>query len=150
MKELEGYLDITPGDFKLLYGIAFHHAVLRLTQKVKAGDIMTKEVIFVYKDTPLSEIAQPLADKKISGLPVVDPERRVIGVISEKDGKISITVFRAIAGRKFGETSTPPSCPYPIRNTLPKIIPDKIKTNSRIVGDKRRFFLTNPTSCHKN
>jgi CBS-domain-containing membrane protein len=85
MKEVEGYLDITPSDFKLLYGIAFRHAVLRLTQAVKASDVMTREVIFVSKDTPLVEVAQIMAAQNISGVPVVDAEKRVIGVISEKD-----------------------------------------------------------------
>jgi|LQYC01.1.fsa_nt_gi CBS-domain-containing membrane protein len=85
MKEVEGYLDITPSDFKLLYGIAFRHAVLRLTQAVKASDVMTRKVISVSKDTPLVEVTQIMAVQHISGVPVVDAERKVIGVISEKD-----------------------------------------------------------------
>ena len=85
MKEVEGYLDITPSDFKLLYGIAFRHALLRLTQAVKASDVMTREVIFVSKDTPLVEVTQLMAAQNISGVPVADTEKKVIGVISEKD-----------------------------------------------------------------
>ena len=27
MKEIDGYLDITPGDFKALYGVAHRHAI---------------------------------------------------------------------------------------------------------------------------
>jgi CBS-domain-containing membrane protein len=85
MKEVEGYLDITPSDFKLLYGVAFRRAVLRLTQAVKASDVMTREVVFVSRDTPLMEVAQIMAAQNISGVPVVDTERKVLGVISEKD-----------------------------------------------------------------
>lgn len=85
MKKVEGYLDITPSDFKLLYGMAFRHAVLRLTQAVKASDVMTREVTFVSKNTPLVEVAQIMAAQNISGVPVVDAEKKVIGVISEKD-----------------------------------------------------------------
>lgn len=85
MKEIEGYIDITPGDFKLLYRMAFRHAVSRLTQSVRAMDVMTREVVFVPKDTPLTEVAEVMANKEISGLPVVDDEKKVMGVISEKD-----------------------------------------------------------------
>ena len=85
MKEVEGYLDITPGDFKVLYGLAYKHAVARLAQSVKARDIMTRDVIKVARDTPLTEVARVMALRSISGLPVVDAEDRAVGVISEKD-----------------------------------------------------------------
>lgn len=85
MKEVDGYLDITPGDFKILYGLAYKHAVARLAQSVKARDVMTRDVIKVARDTPLTEVARVMAIRSISGLPVVDGENRVVGVISEKD-----------------------------------------------------------------
>lgn len=85
MKDIEGYLDITPGDFKVLYGLAYKHAVARLAQSVKARDLMTRDVIKVARDTLLTEVARVMARRSISGLPVVDAENRVVGVISEKD-----------------------------------------------------------------
>ena len=84
MKEIEGYLDITPGDFKALYGLAHRHAISRLTESVKAGDVMTHKVISVLKDTPLAEVADRMVQGGVSGVPVVDAQK-VIGVISEKD-----------------------------------------------------------------
>ena len=84
MKEIDGYLDITPGDFKALYGVAHRHAIARLTESVKAGDVMTRNVISVEKDTPLAEVAERMAQAGVSGVPVVDGQK-VIGVISEKD-----------------------------------------------------------------
>jgi CBS domain-containing membrane protein len=85
MKEIEGYLDITPGDFKVLYGLAYRHAVARLAQSVKARDVMTRDVVRVGMDAPLPEVARLMAQRSISGLPVVDAGNRVVGVISEKD-----------------------------------------------------------------
>lgn len=84
MKEIDGYLDITPGDFKALYGVAHRHAIARLTETVKAGDVMTRNVISVHKDTPLPEVADKMAQAGISGVPVMDAQE-VIGIISEKD-----------------------------------------------------------------
>ncbi|RJR45781.1 MAG: CBS domain-containing protein [Deltaproteobacteria bacterium] len=85
MKEISGYLDITPGDFKEVYLLAFRHARERLLRRVTAREIMTREVVRVQVDTPLQEAAELLAQRAISGAPVVDDEGRVVGVISEKD-----------------------------------------------------------------
>jgi CBS domain-containing protein len=85
MKEIEGYLDITPEDFRVLYTVAYKHAVSRLAQSVKARDVMTRNVTRVYRDAPLREVARTMAVQSISGLPIVNEENRVVGVISEKD-----------------------------------------------------------------
>lgn len=47
--------------------------------------VMTRSVITVTTDTPISEVARTLVDRGISGLPVVDAEGRVVGVVSEGD-----------------------------------------------------------------
>lgn len=85
MKEIHGYLDITPGDFKEVYLSAYRHALKRILSSIKARDIMTKKVFYVRKDTPLEEVADLLARKRIAGAPVVDERGKVAGVISEKD-----------------------------------------------------------------
>ena len=85
MKEIEGYIDITPGDFKELYTFACNHAADRIIHSVKASDIMTKEVIFVERNTSLKEVAKRMACHVISGVPVIGNEGKVSGVISEKD-----------------------------------------------------------------
>ncbi len=85
MKSIPGYLDITPGDFKELYRYAYQHALARITESVTAKDIMVREVVRVAPDTPLSEVAEIMGARGISGVPVVDLEGKVLGVISEKD-----------------------------------------------------------------
>ncbi len=85
MKSIPGYLDITPRDFKELYCHAYRQAVERISRSVLARDMMTKEVVFVSRDTPLDEVASLMGDRGISGLPVTDDTGRVLGVISEKD-----------------------------------------------------------------
>lgn len=85
MKEIHGYLDITPGDFKQVYLLAFRHAFERLGKSQSAKDIMTKEVVAVTEDTTLKEVAGLMARHRISGVPVLDKENKVAGVVSEKD-----------------------------------------------------------------
>jgi CBS domain-containing protein len=85
MKSISGYLDITPKDFKDLYCHAYRKAVERISKSVLARDMMTEEVLFVSRDTPVDEVADLMGERGISGLPVTDDRRRVVGVISEKD-----------------------------------------------------------------
>ena len=85
MKSIQGYIDITPADFKEIYGVAYRHALERLGQSMTAQDIMTKTVIAVNLETGLNETAKYMADNLISGVPVTNNEDIVVGVISEKD-----------------------------------------------------------------
>ncbi|MER6185891.1 CBS domain-containing protein [Streptomyces sp. NPDC001652] len=51
----------------------------------KVGSVMTTEVVRATYGTPFKEVARLLGDHRISGLPVVDEDEKVIGVISETD-----------------------------------------------------------------
>ncbi len=85
MRAIPGYLDITPGDFKEVYRLAFQHALERLSRGVTAAEIMTTEVVAVHLDTPVADVAAAMGQHGVSGVPVVDADHRVVGVISEKD-----------------------------------------------------------------
>lgn len=52
---------------------------------MKASDIMIPDVITVGPDSSIQDVAQILVSKRISGLPVVDPGGRLIGIVSEGD-----------------------------------------------------------------
>jgi CBS domain-containing protein len=52
---------------------------------LKAGDIMTKDVITVSPSTTIEEFARLLVDKRISGAPVVDEKGELIGIVTEND-----------------------------------------------------------------
>lgn len=51
----------------------------------KVGSVMTTEVVRATYGTPFKEVARLLGAHRISGMPVVDEDDRVIGVISETD-----------------------------------------------------------------
>ncbi|MER5689157.1 CBS domain-containing protein [Streptomyces sp. NPDC002205] len=52
---------------------------------IKVGNLMTDEVVSVLSVTSFKEVAKLLAQHNISGLPVLDDEDRVVGVVSESD-----------------------------------------------------------------
>jgi len=85
LKDIPGYLDITPGDLKEVFRSAYRHATERIASSVRAEEIMTTAVHTVMDDTLLKDVAELMAEKGISGLPVIDQSGRVIGIISEKD-----------------------------------------------------------------
>jgi len=52
---------------------------------MQAKEIMSKDVIVVYEADTIEDVAKLLVEKKISGVPVVDSERKLIGILSEAD-----------------------------------------------------------------
>jgi CBS domain-containing protein len=52
---------------------------------LRARDIMIKNVVSVKKDTPIYEAVKLLVEHNISGLPVVEDDMTLTGILSEKD-----------------------------------------------------------------
>jgi CBS-domain-containing membrane protein len=52
---------------------------------LQARDIMTQEVITTTPETSVTEVAALLDKNRISGVPVVDKEEKVVGVITQSD-----------------------------------------------------------------
>jgi CBS domain-containing protein len=52
---------------------------------MRAVDVMTSEVISVDPDTSVQTLAALLSERGISGVPVVDADNRVVGIVSEGD-----------------------------------------------------------------
>ena len=52
---------------------------------VKAKDIMKKNVITVKPETSIQEAIRILVDNRITGLPVVNDDMTLAGIVSEKD-----------------------------------------------------------------
>ncbi|MUL38875.1 CBS domain-containing protein [Gloeocapsopsis dulcis] len=49
------------------------------------AEVMSRDPIVVSQETPLNEAIQILAEKRISGLPVVNDTGKLVGIISESD-----------------------------------------------------------------
>jgi CBS domain-containing protein len=52
---------------------------------LKAKDLMTKQVITVTKDTPILEALELMRKNDITGIPVVEYDMTLVGVVTEKD-----------------------------------------------------------------
>jgi predicted transcriptional regulator len=54
-------------------------------ESLKASDVMSNHIEPIRCGTPLTKVVKTLLFNHVSGLPVVDDRRRVIGFISEQD-----------------------------------------------------------------
>jgi len=52
---------------------------------MKVGDFMTTRVVTIHPDSPIMDAAQLMLKHHVSGLPVVDDNGRVVGIVTEHD-----------------------------------------------------------------
>lgn len=61
------------------------HELLFLISKIKVRDLMKEPVFTARPDDTVEEAAALLLEKKISGLPVIDEQNRLVGIITRSD-----------------------------------------------------------------
>ncbi len=75
-----------------------------LQSAVEIAEIMHRNVITAAPDMPITEAAMLMVNNRVGGLPVVDGNRHVVGMITETD------IFRAFVERlSGGGTIAPPA-----------------------------------------
>src|SRR5215471_21452363 len=70
------------------------------------GEIMTRRVVTVERNTPVVEAASLMIGLKIGGLPVVDASNKVLGIITETDLLKALVDMLAKAGRRVVSSRT--------------------------------------------
>ncbi len=61
------------------------HLTSRIGFEMLVQEVMTKDVISITKYESILQVASILTEKNISGLPVVDKEKKLIGIITQAD-----------------------------------------------------------------
>ena len=84
-RELETYIDITEEDLMKIYSLALRYAQERRSQQVPIAEVMTRDVVSAKPDADIHEAIRLLSEKGVGGLPVVDDDHGVVGVITEAD-----------------------------------------------------------------
>lgn len=97
IEEMQAYVDVTEEDLRKIYLLALRHARERLALTVPVREVMTGNVITATKDTCIGEVIRLFSENHVSGMPVVDEENHVIGVVTEAD-------IISIAGIQKGHT----------------------------------------------
>jgi CBS-domain-containing membrane protein len=85
MRQIPGYLDISTEDFRAIYHLAHVHAIGRMFDRIRAGDLMLTGLAPVQVTMCLREAAQQLVAQGRKSLPVVDDRGLVVGILTETD-----------------------------------------------------------------
>lgn len=85
VKDLKLSLTLSAEELQKIFSVACRHAQARCASAMRVRDAMTRDVVSVNKFDDISHAVRLLAEKNISGIPVVDRENRVVGIISEAD-----------------------------------------------------------------
>lgn len=85
LEDLDIYLDVSEEDLNLVYSRAGIHAFRRKMGQITCGDIMSRDVAAVNTGTDLEEAWAQLRYHKIKALPVLDDDRRVVGIVTLVD-----------------------------------------------------------------
>jgi len=56
-----------------------------MVQEIRVRSLMTRDVVAISPETSVGEIARLMWEHAISGVPVIDEQRRVIGIVTEFD-----------------------------------------------------------------
>lgn len=75
------------------------HELYYLLSEVKVADIMTKKVIFIGPDDTVEKAAVLMLRNNVSGLPVVDGDSKVVGVVTDSDiFKVLVSITGVLNG----------------------------------------------------
>ena len=83
-------------------------------KKVLVRDIMTKKVISVSPETPIIDAAKIITEHNFVGLPVVDGENHLLGILTEYDlitktSGLNVSFLQKIISDLYPKDKTPPS-----------------------------------------
>ena len=85
LAEMGTFIDVGEEDLEKLYELALAHVQgLRLRRR-RCGEVMSRPPVAVPYDTPLEEAWALMARHGIHGVVVVDPFRRVLGMVTRSD-----------------------------------------------------------------
>ena len=98
---------------------------------MQAKEIMTTQLVTAGPETPVTEIAQLMMEHRISAVPVVAPDQRVLGIVSETD---------LLRHDKLGKDELPRSWWLMLFNSKDKLTKDVDRTQ----GDLAKDIMTTP------
>lgn len=85
LQSMDTFIDVGVDDLMVLADRAHHFAGQRAKESLKVSRIMRRPVHVIHPETTMSEAAHLMLTERISGLPVVDENEELVGVITEAD-----------------------------------------------------------------
>jgi len=108
MSRISCYIDISTEDFREIFHLAHTHALARLFGPARAATLMRTGIEPLLVTTKLDQAARSLATQGLKGLPVVDTDGRVVGMLTETDflRRLGADTFLALLLRLIEDSGT--------------------------------------------
>jgi CBS domain-containing protein len=71
---------------------------IRVARAMQVKDVMTRDVVTVRQGTSLPAAAELIVAKKVSGVPVVDADDRLVGILTEEDFMSAMNIDGGLVG----------------------------------------------------
>ena len=88
---------------------------------LRAKDIMTEEVISVKKDVPIFEAVELLTKNEITGVPVVEDDMTLVGILTEKDVLKLFYASKDVENETVNDFMTQPAVHFDENESLPDV-----------------------------
>ncbi len=98
-----------------------------------AKDIMTKEVSTVRQDAKITDVIRLLAQKRITGVPVVSDDMRLLGVVTEKDILRTLRYDQNIKGKSAADLMTSEIISFDEHDSLMEVFESLVENEFRRV-----------------
>lgn len=85
LRSMDAFIDVSEEDLERIYLLATVNRQKRSMGSIVCRDIMTRDVTSVAPQTALSAVWEVLRQRNIRGVPVVDENRRVVGMVAISD-----------------------------------------------------------------
>lgn len=82
LDELDGFVDITRDDLERIVRSTERHALRRSMGDTRAREVMSRDLICASPETPLSHALRLLVKHHLKALPILDEDRRLVGIVS--------------------------------------------------------------------
>jgi CBS domain-containing protein/mannitol/fructose-specific phosphotransferase system IIA component (Ntr-type) len=90
----------------------------QLPEQLTVRDVMTDNPRTVLADTPLKEAARTMVRAGLGALPVIDDERRVVGMVSEREVIRHLLTTQVFSGADVRSALSPLSGPRTVRDVM--------------------------------
>ena len=81
-------------------------------------DIMTKKVMCIKKDTPILDAIRAMSQKNITGIPVVEDDMTLLGIVSEQDVLRLLHTFQEENNKTVSDFMTQPAIHFDENESL--------------------------------
>lgn len=85
LREIGGFIDVTGEDLERIYSLALLHSRRDRLGEIRLKDVMTRNVVAIQPSTPQADAWALLRKHRIRGVPVVDGQGKVVGMLSIAD-----------------------------------------------------------------